>query len=136
VIGAPIDQGVEQADDSPHGILRANYRPVSDYAGSVFPIREGSAVIIRVLHEGQYEIAEESLRGINDLDQRMFDAVVAGDSGAFQDLLHQVLAVVRAEGHMLAVDDLRPSDHVLPAPDSTLEEVRSLFGQEGHIKTS
>jgi hypothetical protein len=91
-------------------------------------------LVIRVLHEGQYEIADEPLQRMNDIDEQMFQAVVAGDAGAFRVLLERALSVVRSEGRVLAVDDLRPSDLVLPAPDSTMDEVRSLFVQEGLIK--
>ena len=93
-------------------------------------------MIIRVLHEGQYDLADEPIQRINGLDERLFQAVVEGNSGAFGSLLEQVLAIVREEGHMLATEDLRPSDLVLPAPDSTMDEVRALFEREGLLRTA
>lgn len=93
-------------------------------------------MIIRVLHEGQYELEAADLQRVNELDDQLLAVVVAGDEAAFRRLLDQTLSIVRKEGRPLAVEDLRPSDLVLPASDSSLEEVQTLFRQEGLISSS
>jgi len=93
-------------------------------------------MIVRILHEGQYEISDEPLRQVNAVEEEMFAAVDARDEERFRRLLDQVLAIVRRDGRALAVEDLRPSDLVLPAPDSTLDEVRTLLAQEGLINSA
>jgi hypothetical protein len=90
-------------------------------------------VIIRVLHEGQYEVEGQALQALDDLDEQIFEAVADGDRARYEQLFTQVLATVRKDGKPLAVDDLRGSQLVLPAPDSTFEEVRSLFEQQGIV---
>jgi hypothetical protein len=60
--------------------------------------------------------------------------VAEGDEPRFRRLFEQILETVRRQGHPLAIDDLRPSELVLPAPDSTMDEVRGLFLQEGLIQ--
>jgi hypothetical protein len=90
-------------------------------------------VIIRVLHENQYELDGQQLDRINSLDEQLFQAVVDDGAGRYQQLLDEVLSLVRENGQALTVEDLRPSDLVLPAPDFTMDEVRSLFQQEGLI---
>lgn len=93
-------------------------------------------MIVRILHEGQYELQAEGMQQLNDLDQQAFDAVAEGDEKRFRALLESILNAVRTQGKSLALEDLRPSELILPAPDATLEEVRSLFAQEGLIQPS
>ena len=90
-------------------------------------------MIIRVLHEDQYELDGQPLERVNALDEQIFKAVIDGDAARYQQLLGQALTVIREQGRPLAVEDLRPSELILPAADSTMDEVRSLFQQEGLI---
>ncbi len=90
-------------------------------------------MIIRVLHEGQYEVEGQALQVVDDLDGQIFEAVAEGDRERYQQLYARVLDTVRKEGKPLAIDDLRGSQLVLPAPDSTFDEVRALFEQQGVI---
>lgn len=93
-------------------------------------------MIVRILHEGQYEVDADGLEKLNTLDQQAFDAVAEGDESRFHTLLEQIVDVVRGHGKALAIDDLRPSELILPTPDATLEEVRALFTQEGLLRQS
>jgi hypothetical protein len=90
-------------------------------------------LIIRVLHEGQYEVEGEALHVVDSLDGQIFEAVADGDRDRYQQLFTQVLDTIRKGGKPLALDDLRGSQLILPAPDSTFEEVRSLFEQQGMV---
>jgi hypothetical protein len=90
-------------------------------------------MIIRVLHEGQYELEGDALQRVNALDEQIFAAVVGGDPTGYTRVFDQTLQVIRRDGRPLAADDLRGSDLVLPAADSSLEEIRALFQQEGLI---
>jgi hypothetical protein len=90
-------------------------------------------LIIRVLHEGQYEVEGNVLHVVDDLDKQIFEAVADGDRERYQQLFGQVLEAIRKEGKPLAVDDLRGSQLILPAADSTFEEVRALFEQQGMV---
>ena len=93
-------------------------------------------MIVRILHEGQYDLEAGAMQQLNDLDQQAFDAIAEGDEKRFHTLFESILNAVRTQGKPLAMDDLRPSELILPAPDATLEEVRSLFAQEGLIQPS
>lgn len=90
-------------------------------------------MVVRVLHEGQYEVDAGDLDQLNALDQQAFDAVAEGDEPGYRNLFNQILEIIRGKGRPLGIDDLRPSELVLPSPDSTMEEVRSLFTQAGLI---
>jgi hypothetical protein len=98
------------------------------------PATENSLVIVRVLHEQQYELDGNALNRLNALDEQIFQSVVGNDAKRYKELMQEALSLIRGSGRALADDDLRASDLVLPAPDSTMEEVRSLFQQEGLIE--
>ncbi|MFN2489476.1 MAG: hypothetical protein ABR529_07025 [Actinomycetota bacterium] len=90
-------------------------------------------MILRVLGDGQYEVTEQSVEEMNELDDRVVAAIEAGDGSAFERALRELLGRVRSGARRLPDDHLGPSDLVLPGPDATLEEVRSMLGAEGLI---
>lgn len=90
-------------------------------------------MVVRILHEGQYDVQAETLDRLNELDEKLFNAVADGDEPRFRRLFEQVLTLVRQQGKPLAVEDLRPSELVLPAADATMDEVRGLLTGEGLI---
>lgn len=90
-------------------------------------------MIIRILGEGQYEVATTDLDHLNVLDQLVQDAVEERDGGTFAAALEQLLIEVRALGTPVPDDRIVPSDLVLPAADSSMAEVAALMDDEGLI---
>jgi|tagenome__1003787_1003787.scaffolds.fasta_scaffold20716495_2 hypothetical protein len=92
-------------------------------------------MIVRILGEGQFDITDETLSELNQLDDQVQAAVEAGDHDLFAQALAALVTGVRTAGKELADDYLGPSDLVIPGPDSTLEEVRELLvdNEEGLI---
>jgi len=90
-------------------------------------------MIVRILGEGQWELADEQLTALNSLDSEVEAAVEAGDEVTFANTLAALLDGVRKSGTVLAVDSLEDSDLILPPSDATLEEVRALLSDEGLI---
>jgi hypothetical protein len=90
-------------------------------------------MILRILGEGQFEVAENTVEVLTGLDNELQTAVEAGDDATFHRALSDLLALVRETGTRLPDDHLGPSELVLPGADSTLEEVRALLGDEGLI---
>ncbi len=90
-------------------------------------------MIVRILSEGQYELDDAQREHLNALDNRLVPIVDAGDEGGFKTAFRELLGLVRSTGRRLADDELSPSDVVLPAPDSTVAEVRDLFVGEGLV---
>jgi hypothetical protein len=86
-------------------------------------------VIIRVLGEGQYSVADEHAELLNGLDSGLEQAVATGDDAAFRTALTDLLAQVRTVGEPLPDDSLEPSDAVLPDESSTLAEVKALLAE-------
>ncbi len=90
-------------------------------------------MIVRILGEGQLQVAESATPELNVLDAALEKSVNAGDEQAFRPALTALLDRVRALGTPLAVDALEPSDLILPPADADLEEVRGMLTEEGII---
>jgi len=88
-------------------------------------------MIMRVLGEGQFEVAEGDLNRLNQLDDDLLQAVEAGDEEAFKAALGNLLAAVRELGTPLPPESLEPSDLILPDAEASLEQVRELLRAEG-----
>lgn len=90
-------------------------------------------MIIRIMAEGQYDIADDALDGLQEMDAKLQAAVESADTSSFHSAFQALLDKVRTSGTKLPDDYLGPSDLVLPAPDSDVEEVRALLSEEGLI---
>lgn len=90
-------------------------------------------MIVRILGEGQREVAEEHVPELNELDQALADAVTAGDELGFERQLTALLQRVRTVGIPVPDDVLTVSDSILPSEGSSLTEVRALLGEQGLI---
>jgi hypothetical protein len=84
-------------------------------------------VILRILEEGQLEVPDGALDELNELDEKLVVAVEAGDEASFRASLDALLDRVRQLGTPVPEDHLGPSELFLPAPDSSLDEVRQLL---------
>jgi hypothetical protein len=90
-------------------------------------------VIVRILGEGQLTLKPEALDELNKLDDELMAAVRDGDEPKFHVAMDALLARVREVGEPLPVDEIKPSDFILPSADSSLEEVRDLLSSDGLI---
>jgi hypothetical protein len=90
-------------------------------------------VIVRILGEGQYDLSDDAVSALNDLDAKVEAAVEAGDQASFERALAQLLDGVRTAGVAHDADSLEPSDLILPMPDATLGEVRDMLTGDGLI---
>jgi len=86
-------------------------------------------MIVRILNEGQWELGDEAVRSLNSVDDELEKAVVANDQERLTATLGSLLDQVRDSGRVLPDDDLRDSDLILPAADSTVDEVRALLSE-------
>jgi len=90
-------------------------------------------VIVRILEEGQFEVADDELAALNRLDDDVEAAVESGDEPAFTRSMAALLDAVRSKGTPLPAEALHDSDLILPPADATLEEVRDLLSDDGLI---
>jgi len=90
-------------------------------------------MIVRILGEGQLVLEKASLEALNKLDDELMAAVEAGEAERFQAAMEALLGKVRELGSPLPVDELKPSDFILPSAHSSLDEVRDLLSSDGLI---
>ena len=90
-------------------------------------------MIVRILGEGQWEVADGHVDALNALDAEVETAIEADDQTTFTQSLEQLLNAIRTAGEPLPDDSLVDSDLILPPADATLEEVRELLGDDGMI---
>jgi PspAA-like protein len=90
-------------------------------------------VIVRIMGEGQVDVADGDVNALNTLDAELESAIEAGDEEKFRSALHALLEQVRAVGKTLPAEELAPSELILPPADATMDEVRAMLGDAGLI---
>jgi hypothetical protein len=86
-------------------------------------------MIVRILNEGQWHLTDDAVRGLNSFDDAVEHAVTAGDQEHLTKALHTLLDRIRTTGTRVPDDELEDSDLILPAADSTVEEVQQLLSE-------
>jgi hypothetical protein len=86
-------------------------------------------VIVRILGEGQYDVSDDALDRLNQLDAAVETAVESDDDEAFGEALAALLDGVRTIGVQHDVESLDESDLILPPADATIEDVRALLAE-------
>ena len=89
-------------------------------------------MIVRIATEGQYDVGEDVVERLNELDNACVTAVEAGDEATFHQTYEAMLALVRA-GAVLGDDELAESALILPPGDLTFAEAGVHFDGEGLI---
>jgi hypothetical protein len=90
-------------------------------------------MIVRILGEGQYDLSDDAVSALNDLDAVVESAIEAGDETAFHAALAALLAGVRTAGVPHGADSLDSSGLILPMADATLAEVKDMLSGDGLI---
>jgi hypothetical protein len=90
-------------------------------------------MIVRIMGEGQLDVAPDDLASLNTLDDELEAAIESGDETTFRTALHGLLDNVRKVGKALPEDSLEPSELILPPADAAMDEVRKMLGDEGLI---
>ena len=90
-------------------------------------------MIVRILGEGLFDVADDALGRLNDYDAAVEAAVEGDDREAFATALTKLLDGVRTAGVPHEVDSLDESDLILPPADASIDEVRALLSDDGLI---
>ena len=90
-------------------------------------------MIVRILGEGQLILEKQALGELNELDNTLMATVEAGEQEPFEKAMEALLGKVRELGTPLPVEELKPSDFILPSAHSSLDEVRDLLSSDGLI---
>ena len=90
-------------------------------------------MIIRILGEGQFDVPDAEVDGLNELDAAVEKAIAAGDDAAFGPALAGLLDRVRSTGKAVPDDSLSTSEALLPHAEARLAEARDLLHDDGLI---
>ncbi len=90
-------------------------------------------MIVRIMGEGQYRLANDVLERVNTLDNAVVAAVEGDDEDGFHTAFEEMLHVIRSEGEPVADDDLSPSDVIVPPADTSMAEAAEDFSGDGLI---
>ena len=90
-------------------------------------------MIVRISNEGQYEVPEEDVETLQELDNEAVASCERDDEQHFHETFERLLDFVRTKGEPVGDDLLAPSDVILPPPDISLEEAKAEFTGEGLI---
>ena len=90
-------------------------------------------MIVRILGEGQYDVAEDALARLNSIDNDLGVAVESGGEGAVAAARSARHHGGPAAGTAHAPDSLDESDVILPPSGASVDEVRELLGDDGLI---
>ena len=90
-------------------------------------------MIVRLMNKGQYQVGDEVLARLDELDDQAVAALEREDEEDLDARLDEMWRLVESEGEALPADDLHPSDVIIPPSDLTLEETRQLFSEAGLI---
>ena len=84
-------------------------------------------MIVRILGDNQYRLDDEHGAQLDVLDEQLVAAMEADEAAPFDATLQQVVAFVHESGTLLDMDEVLPSDVIVPAPDMSLAEARELL---------
>jgi hypothetical protein len=90
-------------------------------------------MIVRIMGEGQVEVADRHFPRLNELDDELLEAMEKDEDAHFRRTLNALLTAVREAGEALPADALEPSELILPNGDATIEEVRAMLSDDGLI---
>ncbi len=90
-------------------------------------------MIVRIMGEGQYRLADDVIERVNTLDNAVVAAVDGADEDTFHVAFEEMLDVIRSEGQPVDDEDLEVSDIIVPPADTSMAEAAGDFSGEGLI---
>jgi hypothetical protein len=93
-------------------------------------------VIVRIMTEDQYRLADEHRAEVDRLDDALEAAVDRGDAQLFQTTLRELYAYVHQHGTAVPLDEVVPSDLIIPDDSMSLDEARASLQAEEDAKAS
>lgn len=82
-------------------------------------------MIVRIMTEDQYRLSDDRAVELRRMDDALEQAMDSGDAAGFATTLTQLVDFVRQHGQPVGMDEVVPSDEIIPAPDMSLEEAKS-----------
>jgi len=91
-------------------------------------------MIIRILGEGQFRFDDSNLGDLNKIDNQIVDHVKNGNQDGFCQELAGMITTVKELGKPISVQEVIPSDIIVPPADLSFQEARNIFCNDGLIE--
>ncbi|MCT1690456.1 hypothetical protein M3B11_05740 [Brevibacterium sp. p3-SID960] len=90
-------------------------------------------MIVRIMGEGQYDVADVEQDALQAYDDKVEQAVQSGDEEQTSAALHDLRSYILSHGTPVADDFLGTSDIVVPFADASIDDIRQLVDGSGLI---
>ncbi len=90
-------------------------------------------MIVRILHEGQFDVDGLHLDQLNSIDNQIVEAIADQELKQFERLMQAMHDLVYEHGKRVPAETIVESDIILPPSDASMDEVRDMFTGEGLI---
>lgn len=90
-------------------------------------------MIVRIMGEGQYRLADDVRERVNELDNAVVAAVDANDEDGFHASFEEMLDIIRTDGEHLGDEEIETSDVIVPPADTSMAEATAEFSGDGLI---
>ena len=91
-------------------------------------------MIIRILGESQFRFDDSNLGDLNKIDNQIVDHVKNGNQDGFCQELARMITTVKELGKPISVQEVIPSDIIVPPADLSFQEARNIFCNDGLIE--
>ncbi len=91
-------------------------------------------MIVRIMGEGQFQVASSLLDELNVIDNKIVDYVAKENESDFKKELSNLITAIKENGTSIDDADIVESDIIVPPEDLTLEEAAGIFSGEGLIE--
>lgn len=88
-------------------------------------------MIVRISGVGQYELDDDAVRRLDQLDTALTEALDAGNEEEFRRQLSATIELIQQSGRSVSGDRVVPSEVIVPPDDISLDEARGFFTDEG-----
>jgi hypothetical protein len=87
-------------------------------------------MIVRISGVGQYELDDDAVHKLNEMDARLTEAIHGKHEDEFHVQLRAITEFIEKNGKELSDETIVPSDVIVPANDISLEDAHQLFHDE------
>lgn len=90
-------------------------------------------MIVRIMGEGQWRIDDALTGDLNVIDALLDADLTVGTESTLAAHIQAIQALIKERGTPVGIEELLPSDAVVPFSGISVAELREFIGQEGLI---
>ena len=90
-------------------------------------------MIVRIMGEGQWRIDDALTGDLNVIDALLDADLAVGTESTLAAHIQAIQALIKERGTPVGIEELLPSDAVVPFSGISVAELREFIGQEGLI---